>query len=132
MPSLMRRKLEAGVLELRLNRPDRMNAHDLPLVGALVLAVHEFEKPVIAAVNGPAVGGGLALALAADIRLASTEERFGDVGIRTGLSACDVGMSYLLPRSSWPAASRSTPSTGSFEEAIEAFREARKPRWKPL
>ncbi len=64
----------------------------------LVLAIHECDKPVIAAVHGAAVGGGLALALACDLRVATPSSRFGAVFIRVGLSSCDVGVSYFLPR----------------------------------
>lgn len=65
---------------------------------AAVAGVRELPRPVIAAVNGPAAGGGLALALAADVRIAAPEARFGVAFIRLGLSGCDVGVSWLLPR----------------------------------
>ncbi len=64
----------------------------------LILTIHECEKPVIAAVHGAAVGGGLAVALACDLRVATPTTRFGAVFIRVGLSSCDVGVSYFLPR----------------------------------
>lgn len=48
--------------------------------------------------NGPAVGAGLAIALACDVRVAAADAQFGVGFIRLGLSACDVGMSWLLPR----------------------------------
>lgn len=63
-----------------------------------VVALHRLGKPVVAAVNGPAAGGGLALALAADVRVASEAARFGVAFTRLGLSGCDVGVSWLLPR----------------------------------
>ena len=67
-------------------------------IAELMLAVHELPQPVIAAVHGAAVGGGLALALACDLRVASTDAFFASHFIRVGLSSCDVGTSYLLPR----------------------------------
>ena len=152
--------VEAGILEVRMNRPERLNALNPGLIGELIavfrglqqdrqtrvviftgagkgfcagadlqefvapggipgtsgmsqlgfvykfqeylaelmLAIHECDKPVIAAVNGAAVGGGLGLALASDIRIASEAAKFGAVAIKTGLSAADVGTSYFLPR----------------------------------
>jgi enoyl-CoA hydratase len=65
---------------------------------AAVAALHAVPQPVVAAVNGPAAGGGLALALVADVRIASTTARFGVAFVRLGLSGCDVGVSWLLPR----------------------------------
>lgn len=64
------------------------------------LTVHMRDLPqvIVAAVNGPAFGGGLALACAADIRVASESARFCSAFIRTGLSATDIGITYLLPR----------------------------------
>jgi enoyl-CoA hydratase len=58
----------------------------------------ELPKPVIAAVNGPSAGAGLALALAADIRIASPDASFSAAFIRLGLSGADSGVSWMLPR----------------------------------
>ena len=60
--------------------------------------IHRLRQPVIAAVNGAAVGGGFAMALSCDIRFASESARFGSVFITLGVSSCDMGTSYLLPR----------------------------------
>ena len=67
-------------------------------VASMVVAIHEHPKPIVAAVHGAAVGGGLAMALASDLRVATPSARFGAVFINIGLSSCDVGTSYLLPR----------------------------------
>lgn len=67
-------------------------------IASLVPRLRSLPQPVIAAVNGPAAGGGLALALASDVRLASSSARFNVAFVRLGLSGCDIGVSWLFPR----------------------------------
>ena len=67
-------------------------------MAALPQAIRDLPQPVIAAVNGPCVGAGLALCLAADIRICSTAATFGNAAILLGLSGAEMGMSYHLPR----------------------------------
>jgi enoyl-CoA hydratase len=88
----------------------------------LMLAIHELPQPVIAAVHGAAVGGGLAIALAADLRVASDDALFGAQFIRVGLSACDVGSSYWLPRVVGPTIAAELMLTGRRFSADEAMR----------
>jgi enoyl-CoA hydratase len=88
----------------------------------MILAVHECEKPVIAAVHGAAVGGGLALALASDLRVVTPTARFGAVFIKVGLSACDVGVSYFLPRMVGPSRAAELMLTGRHFSGEEADR----------
>jgi enoyl-CoA hydratase len=64
----------------------------------VVRRVNGSRLPVIAAVNGPAAGGGFALALACDIRIASRSATFIDSFVKLGLSGCELGLSWFLPR----------------------------------
>ncbi len=73
-------------------------------IAGLVPALRSLRIPVIAAVNGAAAGGGLALALASDVRIAAASAKFNVAFVKLGLSGCDIGVSWLLPR--WIGASR--------------------------
>ncbi len=91
-------------------------------IAAFVPALRSLRIPVIAAVNGAASGGGLALALASDVRVAARAARFNVAFVRIGLSGCDIGVSWLLPR--WIGASRAFELllTGRMVESDEAER----------
>ncbi len=182
--TVLQNKIEDGILEIRLNRPERLNALNETLTGELthifrelnlnreirvvvltgegkgfcagadlqsstsapgsipgtegmgqlgyvykyqeyladlMLAIHECDKPVIAAINGAAVGGGLAIALASDIRIAAEKAKFGAAFIKIGLSSCDVGTSYLLPRVVGVSAATEMMLTGRNVGAEEAL-----------
>lgn len=84
--------------------------------------LYELPVPLIAAVNGAASGGGLAIALAADIRIASPEARFNSAFIRIGLSSGDIGVSWALPRVIGMGHAAEMMMTGRFYGAEEAAR----------
>lgn len=88
----------------------------------LYLRLYELPIPVIAAVNGVAVGGGLAFALHSDIRIASEQARFGAVFIKAGFSSMDMGTSYLLPKIVGAGVARELMLTGRIIDAAEAYR----------
>ncbi|MEE3849339.1 enoyl-CoA hydratase/isomerase family protein [Gordonia sp. LSe1-13] len=67
-------------------------------IAGLARRIHGLRQPVIAAVNGAAAGGGLALVCASDIRIGSRDSVYAVGFIRAGFSACDIGVSWLLPR----------------------------------
>jgi enoyl-CoA hydratase/carnithine racemase len=77
-------------------------------------------QPIVCLVHGAASGGGFALALAADIRLCTPETRMNAAFIKVGLSGCDVGMSYLLPRAVGTSVAAEMLMTGSFLDATRA------------
>ena len=91
-------------------------------IAALVPRLRALPQPVIAAVNGPAAGGGLALALASDIRIASASARFNVAFVRLGLSGCDIGVSWLLPRPIGASRAWELMLTGRIIDAAEADR----------
>jgi enoyl-CoA hydratase len=180
-PFVLVTEAEPGITEIRLNRPDRLNAlnavlvqelHDalaavaddqdcrvVILAGAgrhfcagadlaghgiapggdgsgspqdwmatqehiasLVPRIRSLPQPVVAAVQGAASGGGLALALASDVRVCASDARFNAAFVRVGLSGCDIGVSWLLPRLIGSSRAFELLLTGRFVEADEAAR----------
>ena len=67
-------------------------------MASLIPHMRRIQQPLIAAINGAAYGGGLALALGCDIRIAARSAKLCVQFIRVGVSGCDIGTSYLLPR----------------------------------
>jgi enoyl-CoA hydratase/carnithine racemase len=68
------------------------------VTGALIRNIRACRRPVVAAVNGTAVGAGAVIALACDFRVASRSAKFGFLFPRVGLCGADMGAAYLLPR----------------------------------
>jgi enoyl-CoA hydratase len=88
----------------------------------LILGLRELPQPVIAAVNGPAAGFGLALALGCDIRYAAAEAVLRAAFVNIGVSNCDMGVSWLLPRLIGASRSHELMLTGRRVDAEEAAR----------
>lgn len=92
------------------------------LLEDVVLTIRRMPQPVIAAVNGPAIGGGLCLALACDLRYAAPTAYFRAAGINNGLTASELGLSFLLPRAIGSTRAAEMMLTGSDVGAEEAAR----------
>jgi enoyl-CoA hydratase len=88
----------------------------------VILGLRRMHQPVIAAVNGAAIGGGLCLALACDIRVAASGAYFRAAGINNGLTASELGLSYLLPRAIGSSRAFELMLTGRDVDAQEAER----------
>src|SRR5581483_30028 len=94
----------------------------MELLEDVILTIRRMHQPVIAAVNGPAIGGGFCLALACDIAVAGSSAYFRAAGINNGLTASELGLSYLLPRAIGSSRAAEVMLTGRDVDAEEASR----------
>ncbi len=94
----------------------------LQVLDDVMLALRDMHQPVIGAINGAAIGGGLCLSLGCDIRVASQKAYFRAAGINNGLTASELGLSYLLPRAIGQARAAELMLTGRDFDAVEAER----------
>ena len=100
----------------------RMGLRAMEFMGGVVPAMRNMPQPVIAAIKGPAYGGGMCLSLGADIRLAGRSAVFCGAGITNGLTGCELGVSWLLPRAVGTSRSNEIILTGRKVDAGEAER----------
>jgi enoyl-CoA hydratase len=91
-------------------------------IAGVMQKIRRLDQPVVAAVNGPAAGGGLALVCAADVRIASSSAVFASSFIRVGFSGCDMGVSWMLPRLVGAGRAHELMLTGRRFDAEEAQR----------
>jgi enoyl-CoA hydratase len=94
----------------------------MKILDDVILSIRDMHQPVIAAVNGAAIGGGFCLASACDIRIASDAAYFRAAGINNGLTSTELGISYLLPRQIGFARAFDILLTGRDVDAEEADR----------
>jgi len=108
-----------SMLEATDTASDRLRFQEM--MASLPQAIRALPQPVIAAVNGPAVGGGLALCLASDVRICAASASFGNAAILLGLSGAEMGMSYYLPRIVGLSVAADWMLTGRTVSAEEAY-----------
>lgn len=91
-------------------------------LSGMILAMRRCPQPIVCLVQGAASGGGFALAVASDIRYCTPDARMNAAFIKVGLTGCDVGMSYLLPRLVGASVAAELLMTGAFLDAARAER----------
>jgi len=91
-------------------------------IAELVHHMRDVRQPIIAAVNGAAAGGGFALACASDVRYCGASAKFGTAFVRLGISGCDIGVSWMLPRLIGASRAWELMLTGRVIDAEEANR----------
>jgi len=94
----------------------------LELLDDVIIQIRKMHQPVIGAINGAAIGGGFCLACACDIRIGSEDAYFRAAGINNGLTASELGISYLLPREVGSSRAFDIMLTGRDVDADEAER----------
>jgi enoyl-CoA hydratase len=94
----------------------------MELLDDVILALRKMHHPVIGAINGAAIGGGFCLSMACDIRVAGDTAYFRAAGINNGLTASELGISYLLPRAIGSSRAFEIMLTGRDVDAAEADR----------
>ncbi|WTW98934.1 enoyl-CoA hydratase-related protein [Streptomycetaceae bacterium NBC_01309] len=118
-------------LDLRGIGPSSVSAGLRPPAGGMRSQAHiadlgphlrRIPQPVIAAINGPAFGGGLALACACDLRIAVRSARLSVQAVKLGVSGCEMGVSYTLPRLVGGSRAHELMLTGREFDAVEAER----------
>jgi len=100
----------------------RIGPRAIRIYSQLIPAMRHLPQPIVAAINGPAYGGGLCLSLAADLRIAAESAVFNATGIVHGLTSTELGASWLLPRLIGAANSNDILLTGRRVSAEEALR----------
>ena len=88
----------------------------------VVKSIQDMHQPVIGAINGAAIGGGFCLSMATDIRIVSEAAYFRPAGINNGLTAAELGLSYLLPRAIGTSRAFEIMLSGRDVDAAEAER----------
>ncbi|MGJ4929230.1 enoyl-CoA hydratase/isomerase family protein [Bradyrhizobium sp. HKCCYLS2038] len=115
---------------LDIKAAQHQKAEDVPFAGGfnfqsylsdVFVKMRRCPQPIIALIQGPACGGGLGLALASDVRIAGETARMNAAFIRLGLSACDMGVSYFLPRLAGLSVASELMLTGRFIDARRAL-----------
>lgn len=91
-------------------------------ISEIVIRMRRAPQPIVSLINGAAAGGGFAFALASDVRIAVPAARMNAAFIKLGLSACDIGVSYFLPRLIGASAAAEYMLTGRFIDAEKALK----------
>jgi enoyl-CoA hydratase len=100
----------------------QMGMRAMEFMGGIVPAMRAIPQPIIAAIKGPAYGGGMCLSLGADIRLAGETAMFCGAGISNGLTGAELGVSWLLPKAVGSSNAAEILLTGKLVDAHEALR----------
>ncbi len=100
----------------------RIASRSMGIYSQLTRRLRSIPQPVIAAVNGPAFGGGMCLSLGADLRIAGESAEFNATGIVNGLTSAEMGAGWILPRLIGAANSNDLLLTGRRIDAAEALR----------